>query len=758
MKILTCRTRKLKCDEQKPQCSQCRKAGRECRLSEAVVFRHQQNASMNQDEGGIAPNSLKGFYSYKNTFGADSVWLDIPKEVVFVDNSDPYADDLGEQYVADTPLGTHETSTWGHEGGFQTSPMDAQTHGLDALSAAATAENHPIYHSTVDHIAENSSSHARLGNTEHHPQPDPSNSSPNNAKTPTAVPPGSPSLPLSSPNNNINFILNPLSNVISQPIDPDIQFPGNRRVCSGTSASLASQGLTQETRVTRIETEHETAFLLRHFSEGPGQWMDLFDIGKYFGAYVPVKALTNPLLKCAACACAAKQLARVNGTKAIVGGVCKKQARMEQWPDANRVDWYYFGTKYYEKSIQLLMEELQHDEQLPALSVSEAYRHWQAGELGDSLGNTNKGRKLSSAGGLLSGAYSDEVLAATAILSVYEFLDATGPAWERHLCGIKSLLDITKAGMIFPEIQDLPESAAAPATKRPRFSEARKAIFWNFARQDYLSAFINEGQTRLNSSDLALWTEAGILLDNPGCVQQSNTTEPRYQNNNIMREDMISNSLIWILSKIVDFIAMGDDINPGESSPTGISQHTLLDRWHQLQAELDGWYKRLPDTFTPCARIESSQPAPNQNPTDSQDAFPFPEIWYSIPMCASTMQHYHMACILLLINKPHKPTARRSTVTDGLNFYRSIESDIQNHSREICGISMARPEASVRVHSVQPLFISGQCLTSAPERRTILEILCGIEEDLGWATKYRVQQLLKEWEWDEAAVDSLPGS
>lgn len=45
------------------------------------MFRHQQNASMNnkavdEDRGR---DSLRGFYNYKNTFGEDSVWLDIPK-------------------------------------------------------------------------------------------------------------------------------------------------------------------------------------------------------------------------------------------------------------------------------------------------------------------------------------------------------------------------------------------------------------------------------------------------------------------------------------------------------------------------------------------------------------------------------------------------------------------------------------------------------------------------------------------------------
>lgn len=65
-------------DEEKPECSQCRKGGRECRPSEGVVFRHQQNASMNRNSPD-GRGSLNGFYSYKNTFDKDSVWLDVPK-------------------------------------------------------------------------------------------------------------------------------------------------------------------------------------------------------------------------------------------------------------------------------------------------------------------------------------------------------------------------------------------------------------------------------------------------------------------------------------------------------------------------------------------------------------------------------------------------------------------------------------------------------------------------------------------------------
>lgn len=225
-----------------------------------------------------------------------------------------------------------------------------------------------------------------------------------------------------------------------------------------------------------------------------------------------------------------------------------------------------------------------------------------------------------------------------------------------------------------------------------------------------------------------------------------------------MKEDMISNALIWLLSKIINFIGAGDQIHmtpvggPAEQGPIGFSQNVLLERWYRLHDELDVWYNGLPETFQACARLE---PARDPNiASGAHDDCPFAEVWFSMPMCASTMQHYHMARILLLINKPHESTARRTTVTNRLKSYRSIESEIRLHSYEICSISMSRMDASSRIHSSQPLFVSGQCLTEPRERRTILGLLRGIEADTGWATEYRVKQLLKEWEWEETTAMS----
>lgn len=216
--------------------------------------------------------------------------------------------------------------------------------------------------------------------------------------------------------------------------------------------------------------------------------MDLFDIERYFSSQVPVRALSSPLLKYAACAYSAKQIGRIKGANAVTGGSCLRQSIMEIWPDTERVDWNYYGMKYYEKAIQLLMEELQHNGNFSPVSMSQTSGNLQAVDPGGLENTSSKRRKVSIAEVQLSSPHSDDVLAAISIIFAYEFLDNTSPVWDRHFSGVKSLLDIMKAGMVPSEKKNLSGHLNVATSKLPRFSKAGKAIFWNFARQDYLSA------------------------------------------------------------------------------------------------------------------------------------------------------------------------------------------------------------------------------------------------------------------------------
>ena len=214
-----------------------------------------------------------------------------------------------------------------------------------------------------------------------------------------------------------------------------------------------------------------------------------------------------------------------------------------------------------------------------------------------------------------------------------------------------------------------------------------------------LITVINECQTRLNTDNLQLWTEAGLLLSEDGLVAPSNTAQGGLPADGEMKEDLISNALVWLSSRLCNFIAAGEGLNPvpaGDRSETpredvpgefGVSQKALLERWRCLRREFDAWYEGSPTTFKPSARIKSKLQRPFTDvpilpPTKHRDN-PFDEIWYSIPMCGATMMHYHMGRILLLINKPHESTARRSTIGSRLKSYRDIEDEIVHHCYEI---------------------------------------------------------------------------
>ena len=191
-----------------------------------------------------------------------------------------------------------------------------------------------------------------------------------------------------------------------------------------------------------------------------------------------MRSLACSLLKSAVCAYSAKQLARVRGCKAPWGDLVSAQARMEIWPGAGTADWNYEAAKYYEQAIQEFIKSLQKDAEPDSAgdaAPSTNSRHDSEGS--DSRGDSSAQRRDSS------DPNSEDAFAATAILSVYEFLSASGFGWKRHLSGARSLLEIG-------ELKSVPAQqgfASCALTYPLKLSRSRRAIFWNFARQDYLA-------------------------------------------------------------------------------------------------------------------------------------------------------------------------------------------------------------------------------------------------------------------------------
>ncbi|EHA18724.1 hypothetical protein ASPNIDRAFT_140060, partial [Aspergillus niger ATCC 1015] len=471
-----------------------------------------------------------------------------------------------------------------------------------------------------------------------------------------------------------------------------------------------------------------TAVLLQHFKECPSQWLDCFDSDAYYSAKIPVMVATQPMLKAATCALAAKHLHRIcRGDPTRILQLPHMRNSPLQWT-IREMDCRYESVRFYDQTIHYLKAAI-------LLEIPDNQR--------------------------------EEIFAVVAILCMYELIDAPSTEWRAHLSALPFLYCGTPGELSKSPTSALPNS----------LMHISRSVFWSLVRQDCLSAFINETQTRLNLSDLVLWRNFGLIISSSGHFLPPSASPAMASPSpsplafplplpppahTWLCEDMLSNALIWIISKIINFITSGDGITPGDfENPRGqrpcfgTTQEELLARWKRLDIELRAWYDTVPRSFTPCARsrlfLSNAVPIPrtasapaaanvatNTTSTDTIDA-----IIFTVPMCAVTMQTYHMARVLLLTNMPQESTAIRSTAR--LRSYRRIAELAVRHAREICGISLGGLPDAILPHTVQPLFVAGQCFEQDSERQLVVGLLQQVECDSGWATKYRIQDLQRQW-------------
>lgn len=249
---------------------------------------------------------------------------------------------------------------------------------------------------------------------------------------------------------------------------------------------------------------------------------------------------------------------------------------------------------------------------------------------------------------------------------------------------------------------------------------------------------------------MRLWQNAGLATDENGdLLPYSPSDVMESQNSLAFEEDMKSNELTWILGKIANHLTAGDALAAEDNAlprhhrlSIGWTQEHLLERWKMLMADLDRWHDSLPPCFSATARTRKLG---RTSPGLELSFDTFEQIWFDLPLAAATKQSYHQAKILLLANEPQESTALRSTVSARLRSYRHSLGEVVYHAREICGISLANATDPFRVNSVQALFVAGQVFQDRREQDAVLELLSGIERDLGWTTRYHVAKLTDEW-------------
>ncbi|KAE8391993.1 hypothetical protein BDV23DRAFT_171336 [Aspergillus alliaceus] len=161
-------------------------------------------------------------------------------------------------------------------------------------------------------------------------------------------------------------------------------------------------------------------------------------------------------------------------------------------------------------------------------------------------------------------------------------------------------------------------------------------------------------------------------------------------------------------------------------------------QWNHIDRELDQWHDILPASFLSPITWPPSKCEDETRDSTFPSLFSF-EVWYSKDICAISMAFYYMARILMLISQPVGLFLRQS----------HNQSDIL-----IIPIAFGDPKNRVRKYILQPLYVTGRCLVDAKERKHLLHVIAGIDDDLGVFTGYRQKDLSEEWGIPYDAVES----
>ncbi|KAK9449622.1 uncharacterized protein V1518DRAFT_416507 [Limtongia smithiae] len=272
------------------------------------------------------------------------------------------------------------------------------------------------------------------------------------------------------------------------------------------------------------------------------------------------------------------------------------------------------------------------------------------------------------------------VVAACVVLCCLEMMSSLPQNWRRHLEGCAALF--------------------ASIGIHGFSGDLGQAVFWCFARMDLSSAVIGEESTIINVQN---WIPEGQDVNTAGVLFRASGTC-----------DMYANYAVFLCARAMDLISF-------ESLKSGEELEVYKQRWEILWKDLQEWERLRPADMLP---ILSYEPEGDN---------PFNTVVYSNGPAISGNQLYHMACILLMQNKPR-----------GFKFDKGTQS-ILRHAKLVCAISLSNTHHGCWNNAIQPLWIAGRLMSHRTEHAAILGIFEQIERTTGWAMRWRGEDLKEFW-------------
>ena len=210
------------------------------------------------------------------------------------------------------------------------------------------------------------------------------------------------------------------------------------------------------------------------------------------------------------------------------------------------------------------------------------------------------------------------------------------------------------------------------------------------------------------------------------------------------REGAAFYNLIQLMFSLINASASQTSLQGPISA--SLDEHEPRDTyWTQLRYRFDRWHSALPPSFQADTVLSHEDGV-----SDHRLSIFAEEAWFSNSPCAVAMAYYHMAKSLLLIMQPQSLDLIGGSLDQGRHFdllraYRVLQDELRYHAKQIISIALGMVDDASRMHMVQPLYVSGRCLTEMSERRRLAGMLRNINQELGVSTEYRIRDLCDEW-------------
>lgn len=280
------------------------------------------------------------------------------------------------------------------------------------------------------------------------------------------------------------------------------------------------------------------------------------------------------------------------------------------------------------------------------------------------------------------------VIASCVILCVLEMFSCSPKAWRRHLDGCASLM----------QSLNLRGDSGGP----------EEAVFWCFARMDLCGGLISLERTLI---PVDKWTSEAL----PEITVATYPRSGAFHDYAKMAANMIAQAMDLFASHQASEGAFGfSAVDPAASE-------AYEKLWRRLFENIQDWFATRPMEMLPVMAMSARSSGST-----------FPTVLYSNAAAISGNQFAHTAAILMLQRKPRDIA---------LGKIRSILW----HARQICGIALSNDHHGAWTNTVQPVWIAGRLMSHPHEHAAIVRLLQRIERETGWATQWRIDDLMEHW-------------